>query len=125
MKTENILIADDSQDSLNIISTALNTLKYYNIFRAEDGESALKIYESKKIDISFIDLDMPPPDGMATLKRIKEINADAFVIIVTGSADVDNVQGAIKSGATGYIVKPYTQLRISEIMEKYHSRAVA
>ena len=125
MKKINILIVDDSKDSLNILSTALNALQYFDLFRAGDGASALKIYENKKIDISFLDLDMPPPNGMETLKRIREINSDAFVIIITASSDANNVQDAIKGGASGYIVKPFTPGRIAEVLKKYNTQTAA
>ncbi len=125
MNTENILIVDDSRDSRNILSATLNTLQYFNLFRAENGESALKQYESKNIDICFLDIEMPPPDGLETLELIKKLDSNAFVIMVTASSDVTNVSAAIKGGASGYIVKPFAPARIKEVLNQYESKSAA
>jgi len=122
MNKENILIVDDSRDSRNILSATLNTLQYFNLFRAEDGESALKQYETRDIDICFLDIEMPAPDGLETLKRIKELYSDAYVIMLTGNSDVSVVSAAIKGGASGYIVKPFAAARIQEVLNQYESK---
>jgi NarL family two-component system response regulator LiaR len=77
--------------------------------QAENGVQALTMVKSKKPDVILLDLVMPQMDGLTAIPRIKEINPDAKILVLTSFAEGDRVYQAIKSGALGYMLKDSTR----------------
>jgi DNA-binding response OmpR family regulator len=102
----NILLADDEPDILKIINTFL-TGEGMNVFMATDGDKALEILHSNKIDLAILDWMMPCKDGMEVCKEIKDLNSDTKVIILTAKTHIENELDALYSGADEYIRKPF------------------
>ena len=82
------------------------TLRNYQVFNATSGKEAIKIVEKEKPRIVLLDINMRGMDGIETLKRIKEINKDITVIMVTGVKDDDVMKKTKEMGADDYITKP-------------------
>ena len=82
------------------------TLRNYEVFNADSGKGALEIVKREKPRIVLLDIQMRGMDGIETLKRIKEIDKDISVIMVTGMKDEDVVKKAMEAGADDYITKP-------------------
>jgi len=93
----------------------------YEVNSAESGEVAVKMAAERNWDIVLLDLKMPGMDGIETLKRIKEINPDAEVLMMTAYAAVDTAVQAMKEGAFDYLVKPFdpdeVEIQIKKIVE--------
>ncbi len=102
----NILIVDDEEfiqlNLKNILSE-----ENFNIFVENNGKSALSIIEQEQIDLAFLDLNLPDMHGLEVLKRIKQVQPEMLVIIMTGYASVESAVDAIKLGAYDYIKKPF------------------
>lgn len=79
----------------------------YHVDRAENAKQALSILESEKFDIIIADIKMPGMDGMEMHRRIRSLNKDAIVIIMTAFASVSTAVQALKDGAYDYITKPF------------------
>jgi DNA-binding NarL/FixJ family response regulator len=77
--------------------------------QAEDGVQALAMVKTKKPDVILLDLVMPHMDGLTAIPKIKEINPDARILVLTSFAEGDRVYHAIKSGALGYMLKDSTR----------------
>jgi NarL family two-component system response regulator LiaR len=77
--------------------------------QAENGVQALTMVKSKKPDVILLDLVMPQMDGLTAIPRIKEIDPDAKILVLTSFAEGDRVYQAIKSGALGYMLKDSTR----------------
>ena len=77
--------------------------------QAENGVQALTMVKAKKPDVILLDLVMPQMDGLTAIPRIKEINPDAKILVLTSFAEGDRVYQAIKSGALGYMLKDSTR----------------
>ncbi len=73
---------------------------------AEDGNAALQLMDDGPYDIVLLDLKMPGMDGIAVQKRIRELDKDACVIILTAYASVETAVEALKLGAFDYVTKP-------------------
>ncbi len=73
--------------------------------QAENGAQALTMVKAKKPDVILLDLVMPQMDGLTAIPRIKEIDPDARILVLTSFAEGDRVYQAIKSGALGYMLK--------------------
>ena len=82
------------------------TVRNYEVLNAQSGKEAIEIVKKEKPRIVLLDINMRGMDGIETLKRIKEIDKDAVVIMVTGVKDEDVAKKALELGAADYITKP-------------------
>ena len=118
-----ILIADDNALMRELLASVLRESGIYDVLRAANGIEVIEIYREKRPDIVFLDIQMPDPDGLATLSKIRELNAKAFVVMVSGYSSAENVKTAIDTGAKGFIVKPFSVNRVMGIINKYQAEA--
>jgi len=116
-----VLIVDDVSNMRSLLASSLRSLDITNILEASSSLDAIEIYQNKKSDIIFLDLQMPKVDGFEALKQIREINNNAFIVIVSGENSIINVKKAIQLGANGFIVKPYKLGKIQEMIEKLNA----
>ena len=100
-----ILVVDDELSIRESFKLILSD-KYY-ILTAASGEAAVKHAADNPLDLAFLDIRMPGMDGLETLKRIKEVNPELMVVMVTAVNDVQKASEAIRLGAQDYIVKPF------------------
>ncbi len=90
----------------------------YETVAAETAEIALKKYQDKKFDLILADMKMPGMSGLQLLEKIKEIDNDAIVIIITAFASVASAIQALKDGAYDYITKPVDPDELTHLVEK-------
>ncbi|MBI2420134.1 MAG: sigma-54-dependent Fis family transcriptional regulator [Ignavibacteriales bacterium] len=112
-----ILIVDDE----HIVRESLFhwfTEDNYNVESAEDAEIALKKYSLAKFDVLLVDMKMPGMSGLEFLNRVKEIDAEAIVIIITAFASVPTAIKALKDGAFDYITKPVDPDELSHLVDR-------
>lgn len=88
----------------------------YDVERAENAKNALLMLESRKFDIILADIKMPGMDGMEMHRRIRALNRDTIVIIMTAFASVDTAVQALKDGAYDYITKPFDPDDLSHLI---------
>ena len=100
-----ILVVDDELSIRESFSLILEGK--YKVLLAASGEGALKAIADQKVDLVYLDIRMPGLDGLETLKRMKEIDPEVEVIMVTAVNDVQKASEAIKFGARDYVVKPF------------------
>jgi CheY-like chemotaxis protein len=100
-----ILCVDDEPINLAIIEFNLMT-HGYEVFKASDGLSALRMVKDIKPQLVLLDIMMPGMDGIETLKEIKKIDPDLPVIMVTGVMDEEIARNAVRAGAYDYVTKP-------------------
>lgn len=110
-----ILVVDDELSIRESFSLILEGK--YKIVTAASGEGALKHVTDQKIDLVYLDIRMPGLDGLETLKRMKEIDPDIEIIMVTAVNDMRKANEAIKFGARDYIIKPFDVNAILKMTE--------
>lgn len=88
----------------------------YDVERAENAKNALLMLESRNFDIILADIKMPGMDGMEMHRRIRALNRDTIVIIMTAFASVDTAVQALKDGAYDYITKPFDPDDLSHLI---------
>lgn len=115
--TDKVLIVDDEQDFLNIISDRL-TARDMNVSTAASAKEAIKQIDEESFDAVVLDLQMPEMDGLETLKVMKEKNPDLQVILLTGHATVEKGIEAMKLGAMDLIEKPADLATIVERIKR-------
>ena len=87
----------------------------YTVKTAESGEKALAIYEHECFEIALLDQKMPGMDGLELLSRLKALDPELQVILITAHGTVETAVTAMRSGAYHYITKPITNL--DELLE--------
>lgn len=115
-----VLVVDDFLTARRIMKNILKQIGFANIFEAENGEAALKVLKGNDIDLVILDWNMPVMDGLEMLKAIRadEDLKAVTVLMVTAEGQKQNVVDAIRAGANGYVVKPYTAKTIKEKLQQ-------
>ena len=104
-----ILVVDDSHIMRNIVKNIFSELKIPSQFlEAADGKAAYNLLEANKVDLVFLDWNMPEMDGLEFLKKVRSMPdyKNLPIIMVTSEAAKYHVVEALQAGATDYIVKP-------------------
>ena len=104
-----VLVVDDSRIMRNIVKNTFTELDIpCTYLEAENGKKALRLLEENKVNIIFLDWNMPEMDGLDFLKKIKSMPdyQNIPIIMVTSEAAKYNVIEALDAGATDYIIKP-------------------
>ena len=104
-----ILIVDDN----NVIREVLRGLIRHDprlavVGEAGNGETAIELVAQLKPHLVCLDVLMPGMDGLEALKSIREAHPEVRVILITGQATSDVVSEALKLGANGFVVKPFS-----------------
>jgi DNA-binding NtrC family response regulator len=100
-----ILVVDDEPDVCEMLEKFL-TIKGYEVSTALSGEDALALVKKEKPHIVLLDIIMPEMDGLECLERIKEIDNEIGVIMITAIKQDEVGKKAMKLGAYDYITKP-------------------
>ena len=112
-----ILVVDDEEIVRESLSGWLEK-DGYTVATAPDGPSALARVEAERWSILLVDMKMPGMDGLQVLERVKEIQRDTTVVIMTAYATVDTAVSAMKLGAYDYLVKPFDPEELSLMVQK-------
>lgn len=111
-----VLVVDDEKDFLFTMDYWLRT-KGYEVATAANGQEAIEIINQKPVDIIFLDMHMPVMDGVETLKKIRELNKDTPVIIITAYAADEKRIEAEKYGVSGFFYKDKDFTESSTLIE--------
>jgi len=110
-----IMVVEDDPFSQRLVASAL---KKYNVTMTDDGQGAIMTYVNKAPDILFLDIGLPDIDGHEVLQKIFEIDPQAYVVMFSGNGDKENIMKAIKTGAHGFVGKPFTKEKLHQYIEK-------
>ncbi len=114
-KKISILIVDD-EESVRDSLYSWFTEDGYRVEVAEHAKKALSLLETGSFDIILTDLKMPGMDGLELLQRIKSLNKDSIIIVMTAFASVDTAVKALKEGAFDYVTKPFDPDDLSHLI---------
>ncbi len=107
------------EDEAEVRESFANMLrgKFDNLFVAENGEEALRYFESNRVDIVISDIIMPKINGVKLAREIKKQSPSTFVMLVTASSDYEYLVEAIEIGVNRFIMKPVNMRNFFEILE--------
>ena len=103
---ETILIVDDEAFIRENVQRILSE-DGYRVLEAANGQQALELMGDEEIDLTLLDLNLGPDNGLTLLNALKEINPELLVIIITGYGSVESAVDALKLGAFDYMKKPF------------------
>jgi two-component system chemotaxis response regulator CheY len=113
-----ILVVDDSSTMRRIIQNTLARLGYKNVIQAADGVEAWQaMQENQDIGVVITDWNMPNMNGLELVKKIRSVNKNIPIIMVTTEGGKKEVITALKAGVNNYIVKPFTPQVLKEKLE--------
>jgi len=101
-----ILVVDDNKETCDTL-TEIFAEQGYQTFSALSGRLALDTVKKKKPELVLLDIKMPKMDGIEVLKRIKKIDKDLVVVMITGYGALDTAKEAMRLGAYDYVTKPF------------------
>ena len=101
-----ILVVDDEHSVRWAFEKALQKAGY-TVALAENGIKGLELFKSFSPDLTLLDIRMPEMDGLHVLEKIKELNPDARVIVMTAYSDMETTVSAMKKGAYDFLSKPF------------------
>ena len=111
-KMKTVLVVDDSRIMRNIVKNVFADLKIpCEYLEAENGKKAFHLLETNKVNLVFLDWNMPEMDGMEFLLKVRAMPdyQNLPIFMVTSEAAKYSVAEAIQAGATDYIVKPINE----------------
>lgn len=116
----NILIVDDDSVNVLVLDRMLETtIKNANILTANNAKIALEYIQNKRIDLVFMDVNMPEIDGLEASKRIKAFNPNIPIIIQTAYTFDYTLIQELKNYSEEYLLKPIEMNKLQSIIDKY------
>jgi DNA-binding NtrC family response regulator len=112
-----ILIIEDEAKMRRLLELNLGE-EGFKTLSAGDAETALKMLGSESIDLVLTDLKLPGISGLELLQRVKQQNAALPVVVMTAFGSVETAVEAMKSGATDYVLKPFSLAEIRMVVKK-------
>jgi len=121
------LIVDDFSTMRRIVRGLLKEMGCNNAEEAEDGAVALAALKAQKFDFVVCDINMPNMNGFEFLKAVRADDALKHipVLMVTAEARKEDIVLAAQTGASGYIVKPFTKATLEEKVQKIVQKITA
>jgi two-component system, NtrC family, response regulator AtoC len=101
-----VLVVDDEDLTLRTVSRGLRE-EGFEVFTAASGEDALTVFTQEKPDLTLLDIVLPGIDGVEVLRRMKQINPAAIILMMSAYHMVDRAVEAMKLGAYDYLIKPF------------------
>jgi DNA-binding NtrC family response regulator len=106
MEQKKVLIVEDEELMRSILRRLLEG-EGYKVVTADSAELALRLYAENRFDVTITDVKMAGMDGIELLDKIKSLESDALVIIMTAYSSVDSAVAALRKGAFDYVTKPF------------------
>lgn len=111
-----ILLVDDEVHIRKYVSLILKQLGAPNLIEAVNGQEAVVIYQRDNPDLVLLDVSMPIMDGLETLKKLKEIDPDCVVVMLTSMVNRQSIDEALALGAANYIRKDTPKEEIAKAL---------
>jgi diguanylate cyclase (GGDEF)-like protein len=111
LKKLTCLYVEDDESVRESFLIILNKI-FKEVYVAKNGKEGLDLYKKTRPDIILSDIKMPQMNGLEMSKEIKNINPDAYIILLTAFTDIEFLKQAIDLGVEGYITKPVDKKKL-------------
>jgi len=113
-----VMVVDDALFMRNMLKDIFVRAGYEVVAEAEDGEMALGLYQETRPDLVTMDIVMPKKSGIDALQDIIAEDPEACVVMVSALGQDSLVLDAVESGAKDFIVKPFKEDKVLEIVKR-------
>ena len=117
-----VLIAEDVELMRRLLRTSLLSLNCEVVAEVSDGELVSDAVDDNQPDVVLLDINMPRKNGLDVLLELKNRSPGLFVVIVSAHNSVENIKVSIDRNADGFLVKPFTNLKIKEVLENFKEK---
>ena len=117
-----MLLIDDEPTVLQAVAQ-LFTRFGWNVSRAADSRTGVELYERERPDLVMCDLEMPGLSGLKVLEILRERDADATVIMLSGRGDIETVVRCMQLGAEHFLTKPLEPRHLSAVVEGAYEKS--
>ncbi len=122
-RLKTVLVVDDNPDVRSLLVELLELKNFQVVGTGRNGNDAVMLYEKLKPDITLLDVVMPDTDGLYALDRIREMNSDAAVIMITTDLSQDTAKRLEDLRATAVVYKPFDINDLVKIIHDIESAA--
>lgn len=105
MKRPRVLVVDDEPETIKYVSANMHA-RGYDVLTAEDGQTALRVFEESAVDLVILDIMMPGPDGFEVCRTIRR-QSDVPIIMLSARGQESDIVRALDLGADDYLTKPF------------------
>jgi two-component system nitrogen regulation response regulator NtrX len=123
---QSILVVDDESGVRSSLSGILSD-EGYSVATVETGEACLSALETRRFDLILLDVWLPGMDGLDTLARIRETDADVPVVLISGHGNIETAVKAVRMGAQDFVEKPLslekTLLAVRNVLRQHQLEA--
>lgn len=113
-----ILLVDDEPHIRKYVGLILKSIGTPTLLEAANGREALEIFQREQPDLVLLDVNMPLMDGIETLKKLREIDPECLVIMLTSLANRQTIDQAVELGAANYIRKDTPKEEIAKALSE-------
>ena len=111
-----VMIVEDDPFSRQLVCTSL--AKEYQIIQAKDGKEAIASYAAHGPNILFLDIELPDISGYEVISKILSFDPDAYIVMLSGKGDKENVLKAVQLGAKGFVGMPFAKDKLLQYINK-------
>lgn len=113
----NVLIVDD-EHGIREGCRRILAMEGYAVETAENGKAGLDLAQTKRFDLILVDLMMPVIGGLEMMDRVRSVDEDVIMIVITGFATIETAVEAIKHGAYDYLPKPFAPDQLIAVVNR-------
>lgn len=119
MEKLTVLVVEDEPLMRERLVDMLYKAGVTGVTECESVASAREAFNADSFQIILLDLGLPDGDGHELMKEFKASRDEQHIVLVTADDSIDSIQRAISAGANGYVVKPYSQEKIHDVVSNY------
>lgn len=113
-----LLIVDDSSVVRRAIQRHVDSGRVTQIIEARNGAEAVMMFTMHRPDLVTMDITMPEMDGIRAVEELVKLRHDVRILIVSAMADKHTAIQAVRKGAKGFLLKPFSSRELNEALEE-------
>lgn len=113
-----IIVVDDEESVCLVLCQVLEE-EGFEVIAVHSGEEALEVYRQNSFDLAIVDINLPGMNGIELMKKLKDLNGDTEVVIITGNGSLSTAISSIRAGAYDYLMKPFDKIENITVVVKH------
>ena len=114
------MVVEDESVANELLSSTFKNF-FADVYSAFNGKEALEMYAKTTPDVVFVDIVMPEMDGIELSRKLRELNPNQIIIVISASNDIQKISESIEIGVNSFIQKPIDTKKIIELLNNVTS----